>query len=73
MVDRYNATVVVGLGTGSQDQRLDVLTRILNVQEKLISRGGMGLVDTQKIYNTIERYLENAGHRSQGEEKKQIR
>ena len=62
-VDRYNATVVVGLGTGSQDQRLDVLTRILNVQEKLISRGGMGLVDTQKIYNTIERYLENAGYK----------
>jgi len=62
-VDRYNATVQVGLGTGSQDQRLEVLTRVLSVQEKLISQGGMGIVDPQKIYNTLERYLENAGYK----------
>jgi hypothetical protein len=61
--DRYNATVQVGLGTGSQDQRLEVLSRVLAVQEKLISAGGMGIVDPQKIYNTLEKYLENAGYK----------
>jgi hypothetical protein len=62
-VDRYNATVQVGLGTGSQDQRLEVLGRVLAVQEKLIATGGMGIVDPQKIYNTLEKYLENAGYK----------
>jgi hypothetical protein len=62
-VDRYNATVQVGLGTGSQDQRLEVLSRVLAVQEKLIGAGGMGIVDPQKIYNTLEKYLENAGYK----------
>ena len=62
-VDRYNATVQVGLGTGSQDQRLEVLGRVLAVQEKLIGAGGMGIVDPQKIFNTLEKYLENAGYK----------
>ena len=62
-VDRYNATVQVGLGSGSQDQRLEVLGRVLAVQEKLIGTGGMGIVDPQKIYNTLEKYLENAGYK----------
>ncbi len=61
--DKYNATVQVGLGTGSQDQRLEVLGRVLAVQEKLIGAGGMGIVDPQKIYNTLEKYLENAGYK----------
>ena len=33
------------------------------MQEKLISTGGMGIVDPQKIYNTLEKYLENAGYK----------
>ena len=32
-VDRYNATVQVGLGTGSQDQRLEVLGRVLQCKK----------------------------------------
>jgi len=40
-----------------------VLGRVLAVQEKLISAGGMGIVDPQKIYNTLEKYLENAGYK----------
>jgi len=62
-VHRYNATVQIGLGSGSMDQKLEVLSRVLAVQEKLISAGGMGIVDPQKIYNTLEKYLENAGYK----------
>ena len=58
--DKYNATVQVGLGTGSQDQRLEVLGRVLAVQEKLIATGGMGIV-IHKIY--ILRNVENAGYK----------
>ena len=32
--DHYDCTVQVGLGTGNQDQRLQVLQQVLNVQEK---------------------------------------
>ena len=60
-VDRYSARIQVGLGTGSQDSRLDVLTRVLNVQEKILKNGGMNIVNNQNIYNALERYLENAG------------
>jgi len=62
-VNRYNATVQIGLGSGSMDQKLEVLSRVLAVQEKLIGAGGMGIVDSQKIYNTLEKYLENAGYK----------
>ncbi len=62
-VNRYNATVQIGLGSGSMDQKLEVLSRVLAVQEKLIGAGGMGIVDPQKIYNTLEKYLENEGYK----------
>jgi len=61
---KYDCTVQVGLGTGNQDQRLQVLQQVLNVQEKLIQAGGMGtLVTPQNIYNTLQKYLENAGYK----------
>ena len=53
----------VGLGTGNQDQRLGVLQQVLNVQEKMISQGGMGMVTPQTIYNTIEAFLQNSGYK----------
>lgn len=62
--NKYEATVQVGLGTGNQDQRLQVLQQVLNVQEKLIQAGGMGtLVTPQNVYNTLQKYLENAGYK----------
>ena len=60
---RYDCTVQVGLGTGNQDQRLQVLQGVLGVQEKLIQNGGMGLVNPHNIFNTLEKYLENAGYK----------
>jgi len=61
--DHYDCTVQVGLGTGNQDQRLEVLQQVLNVQEKMINMGGMGMVTPQTIYNTIEAYLQNSGYK----------
>ena len=59
----YDCITQVGLGTGNQDQRLGVLQQVLNVQEKMISQGGMGMVTPQTIYNTIEAYLQNSGYK----------
>ena len=61
--DHYDCTTQVGLGTGNQDQRLDVLQKVLNVQEKMIQQGGMGMVTPQTIYNTLENYLQNSGYK----------
>ena len=61
--DHYDCTVQVGLGTGNQDQRLEVLQRVLAVQEKMIAQGGMGMVTPQTIYNTLEKYLQNSGYK----------
>ena len=61
--DHYDCTTQVGLGTGNQDQRLEVLQQVLNVQEKLIGMGGMGMVTPQTIYNTLENYLQNSGYK----------
>ena len=62
-VNRYDCTVQVGLGTGNQDQRLEVLGKVLGVQEKLLQAGDMGLVTPQNIYNTLENYLQNSGYK----------
>ena len=61
--DKYDCTTQVGLGTGNQDQRLQVLQQVLNVQEKMIQQGGMGMVTPQTIYNTLENYLQNSGYK----------
>ena len=61
--NRYDVTVQVGLGTGNQDQRLQVLQRVLAVQEKLIMQGGMNMVTPQNIYNTLELFLQNSGYK----------
>ena len=61
--DHYDCTVQVGLGTGNQDQRLEVLQRVLAVQEKMLAQGGMGMVTPQTIYNTLEKYLQNSGYK----------
>ena len=60
-----DVTIEVGLGTGNTDQRVALLSQILGVQKELIKAGAMGrLVDEQKIYNTLEKLVINAGFKS---------
>ena len=60
-----DVTIEVGLGTGNTDQRVALLSQILGVQKELIKVGAMGrLVDEQKIYNTLEKLVINAGFKS---------
>jgi len=60
-----DVSIQVGLGTGNTDQRVNLLTQILQIQQMLVKNGGYGrLVDEQKIYNTLEKLVINAGFKS---------
>tara|TARA_R100001082_G_scaffold109732_1_gene87598 strand:- start:3039 stop:5066 length:2028 start_codon:yes stop_codon:yes gene_type:complete len=60
-----DVSIQVGLGTGNTDQRVNLLSQILNIQQMLVKEGGYGrLVDENKIYNTLEKLVVNAGFKS---------
>ena len=60
-----DVSIQVGLGTGNTDQRVNLLTQILQIQQMLVKEGGYGrLVDESKIYNTLEKLVVNAGFKS---------
>jgi len=62
--DRYNITIVVGLGSGSKDQQLVILNNILERQLQAFKlQGGQEypMVSLKNIYNTLSKVIENAG------------
>lgn len=61
--NKFNLTINVGLGTGSHEQRLQILGQILGIQEKILMSGSK-LANEQNIYNTLERMVHNAGFKS---------
>jgi len=61
--NKFNLSINVGLGTGSHEQRLQILGQILGIQEKILMSGSK-LANEQNIYNTLERMVHNAGFKS---------
>ena len=62
--DKVNVTVSVGLGTGSKEQQLILLTSILERQLQAINlqQNVYGpMVNLRNIYNTLKKLIENAG------------
>ena len=62
--DRFNISIVVGLGTGSKEQQLIVLNSILERQLQAFQlQGGkeMPMVTLKNMYNTLSKIIENAG------------
>lgn len=60
-----DVTTNVGLGTGSKDQMLAHTMTIIGLQEKVAQAGNPGgMVDPKKVYNAIEKVVENAGLKS---------
>ena len=60
-----DVSIQVGLGTGNTDHRVNLLSQILQIQQMLVKEGGYGrLVDENKIYNTLEKLVVNAGFKS---------
>jgi len=61
--NKFNLTINVGLGTGTHEQRLQVLGQILGIQKEILMSGSR-LANEQTIYNTLERMVHNAGFKS---------
>ena len=62
--DRFNISIVVGLGTGSKEQQTVMLNSILERQIQAFQlQGGkeMPMVSLKNIYNTLSKVIENAG------------
>ena len=62
--DRFNISIVVGLGTGSKEQQLIVLNSILERQLQAFQLQGkkeMPMVTLKNMYNTLSKIIENAG------------
>jgi hypothetical protein len=62
--DKFNISIVVGLGTGSKEQQIVMLNNILERQLQAFQlQGGkeMPMVTLKNIYNTLSKIIENAG------------
>ena len=62
--DKFNISVVVGLGTGSKEQQTIILNSILERQLQAFQlQGGkeLPMVGLKNIYNTLTKMVENAG------------
>jgi len=62
--DRFNISIVVGLGTGSKEQQTIMLNSILERQLQAFQlQGGkeMPMVNLKNMYNTLTKMIENAG------------
>lgn len=57
-VQRWDATVTVGLGTGNKDQMLQHLMLILQAQKEGLP---LGLATPKNIYNALAKLTQNAG------------
>jgi len=62
--DRFNISVVVGLGTGSKEQQIVMLNNILQRQLEAFKLQGnkeFPMVTLTNMYNTLSKIIENAG------------
>ena len=62
--DKYNISIIVGLGSGSKEQQLVILNNILERQVQAFQlQGGQEypMVSLKNIYNTLSKMIENAG------------
>ena len=62
--DKFNISIVVGLGTGSKEQQIIMLNNILERQLQAFQlQGGkeMPMVTLKNMYNTLTKIIENAG------------
>ena len=62
--DRYNISLIVGLGSGSKEQQLVILNNILERQVQAFQlQGGQEypMVTLKNFYNTLSKMIENAG------------
>ena len=63
--DKLNCTVNVGVGSGSQQSKMQTMGSIMNIIQGLVQNGGMGsLVTPQNIYNAVSEFMAQSGYKN---------
>ena len=63
--DKLNCTVNVGIGSGSQQTKMQTMSSIMQILGTLVQQGGMGtLVTPNNLYNAISEYISQAGYKN---------
>ena len=63
--DKLNCTVNVGVGSGSQQSKMQTMSSIMNIMQGLIQNGAMGsLVTPQNIYNAVSEFMAQSGYKN---------
>ena len=63
--DKLNCTVNVGVGSGSQQSKIQTMSSIMNIMQGLVQNGGMGsLVTPQNIYNAVSEFMAQSGYKN---------
>jgi hypothetical protein len=63
--EKLNCTVNVGIGSGSQQSKMQTMTGIMQIIQQLVQNGGMGsLVTPQNIYNAVSEYVAQSGYKN---------
>jgi len=63
--DKLNCTVNVGVGSGSQQSKMQTMSSIMQILGTLVQNGAMGsLVTPKNLYNAIGEYIAQAGYKN---------
>jgi hypothetical protein len=63
--DKLNCIVNVGVGSGSQQSKMQTMSSIMTILGTLVQQGGMGtLVTPKNLYNAIGEYIAQAGYKN---------
>ena len=63
--DKLNCVVNVGIGSGSQQTKMQTMASIMTILGTLVQNGGLDtLVTNQNLYNAISEYIAQAGYKN---------
>jgi hypothetical protein len=63
--EKLNCTVNVGVGSGSQQSKMQTMSSIMTILGTLVQQGAMGtLVTSKNLYNAIGEYIAQAGYKN---------
>ena len=63
--EKLNCTVNVGVGSGSQNSKMQTMSGIMNILQTVVQNGGMGsLVTTQNLSNAISEFIAQSGYKN---------
>ena len=63
--DELNCNINVGVGSGSQQTKMQTMSGIMTIIQGLIQNGGMGtMVTPQNVYNAVSEFITQSGYKN---------